>query len=274
MEISKKNANQLFLLACSRNMCNLMKFAFGKLEIFDLPKIKNEAFEKCCTCRKLKHDLTLRSRKLSISDSCKCAKWLYEKCMSLNDPVDIHIDGEYPFIQACKCSNVVLVKWLLEVGESTKHFVDVRINNDFPFKIACNSTFDEELPKILYLKSYEYANPIDIHTQNEYPFRVACKNCELGIAMWLYEIGETTGHPINIRICGDFAFRKACKYVCYYGDTFIAKWLTTLCDDYVFPSDYDMESDELPNWSIKNPANDLAKEMHNTLMAEIKLHDT
>ena len=95
---------------------------------------------------------------------------------------------------------------------------DIHQDNDHAFKVACENGF-------LGIAQWLFSlGNINLHDENEYVFKWACKMGHLEMAKWLYQISINTQSPINIHADNEYAFRWSCKL----GLINIPKWLLSL----------------------------------------------
>ncbi len=80
---------------------------------------------------------------------------------------------------------------------------------------------------------YSACPTLNIHNHSECAFRTACKHGNVRVARWLYDIGMTTGKPVDIHVYNDYPVRKACRS----GNWDLLSWLFNLDDMMPFEMD-------------------------------------
>lgn len=162
--------------------------------------------------------------------------------------IDIHVNNEEYFRTCCKNGNLEIIKWIISLGN-----INIHAEYDEAFGYSCVKgylqvakyiysldTFDDLTKNKIFIaccKNGKLTNNyidiilwlystggIDIHVRNEELFRISCCKNDILLAKTLYSLDR-----INIRAIKDDAFISSCKI----GHIDIAKWLASLCSDYI-----------------------------------------
>lgn len=159
-------------------------------------------------------------------DDISIIKFLYEKGLEEEkmggERIDIHIDEEEPFKNACNDGNVEIIEYLYELGLKDEKMggyrINIHIDNEDPFTLACYKGY-YNVVQVLYdlgLREEKTGGyKIDIHAENERAFTDACTHGHLQIAQFLYEKGleeeKMGGKRIDIHALNDYAFTQSCE---------------------------------------------------------------
>ena len=106
---------------------------------------------------------------------------------------EIKIDYNASFVVGCHLGHFKLVQWLYNIIPNE---IDIHLEGESPFLYAISSN-NFEVAKWLYYISIPADKLIDIHIDNNYAFISACSNGRLDICEWLYLISNHT-IPKNI----------------------------------------------------------------------------
>lgn len=102
----------------------------------------------------------------------------------LNDSkIDIHLNNEELFRNACQFGNTYTMKFLLSLDKN----IDIHILNDESFRNSCEFG-NLDVAKLLYQISLDNNDVIDIHRQDDYAFKNSCENGYIEVAKWLYSL--------------------------------------------------------------------------------------
>jgi hypothetical protein len=136
--------------------------------------------------------------------------------LSIKPTIDVSIDDEYAFRNACTNGHFEIAKWLLSV----KPTINISANGEFAFVNACkNGHF--EIAK--WLHSLQKNMTIHALAADECAFHNACEKGHLEIAQWLFSVWE----KLDIEISEDnyiHSFILACKN----GNLEVAQWLLSI----------------------------------------------
>jgi hypothetical protein len=128
----------------------------------------------------------------------------------MKSTVNILIEHESVFINACLNGHLELAKWSSEIKPT------INISYDCLFRFTCFYGHLEVAKWLLEIKPRLIISACD-----ELAFRYACQCGHLEVAKWLLVIKPT----INISACSEVAFR----YACQSGHLELAKWLFEIC---------------------------------------------
>lgn len=155
---------------------------------------------------------------------------------------DIHFCDDIFFVKCCKW-NFEHIKWFYGISlEEERLGIGRRFNvsahnNKFMMNVLNLHYWDDDREKILdwlFDVAESSGNLISIHVNNEAMFRSYCKQNKLELAKKLYDkslVDESLGTDkrINVHAESDEAFKNSCEWK----HEELAKWLCSICEDYI-----------------------------------------
>lgn len=63
--------------------------------------------------------------------------FLWSYSLTINSPIDIHANYEYPFRAACGEGQLETAKWLYDVGTNLKSSINIHVFDENAFRLCC-----------------------------------------------------------------------------------------------------------------------------------------
>lgn len=191
----------------------------------------------------------------------KC-KWLWELSQQLKSPIDLHIDNEEIFFESCYFNDLNIAKWLWNLSEELKSPIDIHINNDFIFTtILAGKNY--EIAEWLYDLSNKINSPYIIpeyyKVKLNYKFKDKCIEGDLTNAMKIYDFSKKLGIYLNINIDNEIIFRWSSSF----GKLQIIEWLMKLSKELNSIINFRTNNDEAFKWSCNNNYIDIVEYLCN-----------